>query len=199
MTTKKRGRPLGKGTLENLRLEKMMREIPAYVLKLTAGEKAQLEESFKHDERIRLEILETYKHGSWTPDEHAYNMASLGHESFEGYEQQVLDDDDRYSRLAKKIRSNAGTEIRRKAGIRQGKVMEINKVVIEKIGNSNAYNIHRVAKMIHEQWRSMKLVHRFTTEDKNMQCRGDGDMPASVRTITRWLKQHLSNFDKPRR
>ena len=199
MTTKKRGRPLGKGTLENLRLEKMMREIPAYVLKLTAGEKAQLEESFKHDERIRLEILETYKHGSWTPDEHAYNMASLGHESFEGYEQQVLDDDDRYSRLAKKIRSNAGTEIRRKAEIRQGKVMEINKVVIEKIGNSNAYNIHRVAKMIHEQWRSMKLVHRFTTEDKNMQCRGDGDMPASVRTITRWLKQHLSNFDKPRR
>jgi hypothetical protein len=199
MTTKKRGRPLGKGTLENLRLEKMMREIPAYVLKLTADEKAQLEESFKHDEKIRLEILETYKHGSWTPDEHAYNMASLGHESFEGYEQQVLDDDDRYSRLAKKIRSNAGTEIRRKAEIRQGKVMEINKVVIEKIGNSNAYNIHRVAKMIHEQWRSMKSVHRFTTEDKNMQCRGDGDMPASVRTITRWLKQHLSNFDKPRR
>ena len=126
-------------------------------------------------------------------------MASLGHESFEGYEQQVLDDDDRYSRLAKKIRSNAGTEIRRKAEIRQGKVMEINKVVIEKIGNSNAYNIHRVAKMIHEQWRSMKSVHRFTTEDKNMQCRGDGDMPASVRTITRWLKQHLPNFDKPRR
>lgn len=199
MTTKKRGRPLGKGTLENLRLEKMMREIPAYVLKLTADEKAQLEESFKHDEKIRLEILETYKHGSWTPDEHAYNMASLGHESFEGYEQQVLDDDDRYSRLAKKIRSNAGTEIRRKAEIRQGKVMEINKVVIEKIGKSNAYNIHRVAKMIHEQWRSMKSVHRFTTEDKNMQCRGDGDMPASVRTITRWLKQHLSNFDKPRR
>ncbi|MDA9885600.1 hypothetical protein N9D59_08335 [Burkholderiaceae bacterium] len=199
MTTKKRGRPLGKGTLENLRLEKMMREIPAYVLKLTADEKAQLEESFKHDEKIRLEILETYKHGSWTPDEHAYNMASLGHESFEGYEQQVLDDDDRYSRLAKKIRSNAGTEIRRKAEIRQDKVMEINKVVIEKIGNSDAYNIHRVAKMIHEQWRSMKSVHRFTTEDKNMQCRGDGDMPASVRTITRWLKQHLSNFDKPRR
>ena len=199
MTTKKRGRPLGKGTLENLRLEKMMREIPAYVLKLTADEKAQLEESFKHDEKIRLEILETYKHGSWTPDEHAYNMASLGHESFEGYEQQVLDDDDRYSRLAKKIRSNAGTEIRRKAEIRQGKVMESNKVVIEKIGNSNAYNIHRVAKMIHEQWRSMKSVHRFTTEDKNMQCRGDGDMPASVRTFTRWLKQHLSNFDKPRR
>ena len=132
MTTKKRGRPLGKGTLENLRLEKMMREIPAYVLKLTADEKAQLEESFKHDEKIRLEILETYKHGSWTPDEHAYNMASLGHESFEGYEQQVLDDDDRYSRLAKKIRSNAGTEIRRKAEIRQDKVMEINKVVVRR-------------------------------------------------------------------
>jgi hypothetical protein len=30
-------------------------------------------------------------------------MASLGNESFDGYEQQVLDDDDRYSRLAKKI------------------------------------------------------------------------------------------------
>lgn len=199
MTPKKRGRPLGKATLEKLRLEKMMCEIPAYLPKLTADEKAQREESFKHNEKIRLEILKTYKHGSWTPDEHAYNMASLGHESFESYEQQVLDDDDRYSRLAKKIRSDAGTEIKRKAEIRQGKVMEINKALIEKIGNSNAYNIHRVATMIHEQWTSMKSVHRFATEDKNMQCRGDGDMPASVRTITRWLKQHFSNFDKSRR
>jgi hypothetical protein len=198
MTPKKRGRPLGKATLEKLRLEKMMREMPAHLPTLTADEKAQLEEGFKHSEKIRREILETYKYGSWTPDEHAYNMASLGHESFEGYELQVLDDDDRYSRLAKKIRRDAGAENKRKAEIRQVKVMEINKALIVKIGNSNSYNIHRVATMIHEQWTSMKPVQRLATEDKNMPCRGDGGIPASVRTITRWLKLHLSKFDKPR-
>jgi hypothetical protein len=197
MTPKKRGRPLSNATLEKLRLEKMMREIPPYLPRLIAEKKAQLEEGFKHSEKIRLEILESYKHGSWTPDEHAYNMASLGHESFEGYEQQVLDDDDRYRRLAKKIRSDAGAENKRKAKIRQGKVMEINKALIEKINNSDSYNTHRVATKIHEQWTSMSSVNRLANEDKNMLCRGDGGMPASVRTITRWLEQHLSTFDKP--
>ncbi len=171
MKPKKRGRPLGKATLEKLRLEKMMREMPAHLPRLTADEKAQLEEGFKHSEKIRLEILETYKYGSWTPDEHAYNMASLGHESFEGYELQVLDDDDRYSRLAKKIRRDAGAENKRKAEIRQVKVMEINKALIEKIGNSTSYNIHRVATMIHEQWTpDAKAVALAKTKQTIREC-----------------------------
>lgn len=199
MTPKKRGRPLGKATLEKLRLEQMMREMPAHLPRLTADEKAQLEAAFKHNEKIRLEILKTYKHGLWTPDEHAYSMASLGDESAEGHEQLILDDEDRYSRLAKKIRRYAGAETKRKADIRQVKVIEINKVLIEKIGDSNSYNIHRVATMIHEQWVSMMPAQRLAAEDKSMSCRGDGGKPASVRTITRWLEQHLSTFDKPRR
>ena len=65
--------------------------------------------------------------------------------------------------------------------------------------NSDTYNINRVATMIHEQWTSMKSVHRLATEDKNMPCRGDGGVPVSVRTITRWLELRESSFDKPRR
>ena len=102
MTAKKRGRPFSKATLEKQRIEKIMRTIPSHLPKLTDEELAELEEGFKHNEKIRLEILKTYKYGSWTPDEHAYNMASLGDESFEGYEQKVLDDDARYSQQAKK-------------------------------------------------------------------------------------------------
>ena len=113
MIPKKRGRPLGKETLEKLRIEKMMREIPTYLPRLTSEEKAELEESIQQGEEIRLEILKTYKHGSWTPDEHAYSMASLGDESFEGHEQKVLDDDARYSQQAKKYRADAGTEIKK--------------------------------------------------------------------------------------
>jgi hypothetical protein len=199
MTTKKRGRPLSKEKSEKLRLKKLMSELPPYLPRLSADEKAQLEEDYKHNKKVCLEILETYKHGSWTPDEHAYKMASLGHESLEGYEQQIIDDDDRYSRLAKKIRRDAGAENKRKAEIRKGKVMEINKALIEKINNSDSYNIHRVATMIYQQWTSMSAVHRLAAEDKKMSCRGDGGMPASVRTITRWLEQHLSTFDKPRK
>lgn len=199
MTPKKRGRPLGEATLEKLRIEKMMSQIPTYIPRLTAQEKAEPEERFKHSERIRLEILKTYKYGPWTPDEHAYNMASLGHESFEGYEHKVLDDDARYSQQAKKIRADAGEENKRKAKPRQDKVMEINKALIEKINNSDTYNINRVAIMIHEQWTSMTSGHRLATEDKNMPCRGDGGVSVSVRTITRWLELRESSFDKPRR
>lgn len=199
MIPNKRGRPLGKETLEKRRLEKMMSEIPTYLPRLTAAEKAALEEGLKRSEEIRLEILKTYKCGPWTPDRHAYNMASLGHESFEEYEQKVLDDDARYSHQAKKIRTAAGTENKRKAGPRQRKVMEINKVLIEKLKNTRVYNTHRIATMIHEQWGSMESVHRFASEDKNMTCRGDGGEPVSVRTIERWLEQHVSTFDKPRR
>jgi hypothetical protein len=199
MTTKKRGRPLGKVTLEKQRIEKMMRELPAYLPKLTAEEKAELEESFKHSEKIRLDILKTYKHGSWTQDEHAYNMASLGHESFEGYEQKVLDDDAKYKLQAKKIRADAGSENKRKALPRQKKVMEINKALIEKLKNSSTYNTHRIATMIHDQWESMNSVHRLAGESMSMTCRGDGAKQVSVRTIERWLDQHISTFDKPRK
>jgi hypothetical protein len=199
MTAKKRGRPLSKETLEKQRIEKMMRTIPTHLPRLTDEEHAEIEESFKHNEKIRLEILKTYKYGSWTPDEHAYNMASLGDESFEGYEQKVLDDDAKYSQQAKKIRADAGGENKRRAQPRQEKVMEINKALIEKISKSHTYNTHRIAKMIHEQWASMESVHRLATEDKNMPRRGDGGKPASVRTITRWLGQHSSTFDKSRR
>jgi hypothetical protein len=199
MTQKKSGRPLGKATLEKQRIEKMMRTIPAHLPRLTDEEQAELEESFKHNEKIRLEILKTYKYGSWTPDEHAYNMASLGDESFEGYEQKVLDDDARYSQQAKKIRNDAGGTNKRKAQPRQDKVMEINKSLIEKIDKSSTYNTNRIATMIHEQWTSMNSLHRLATEDKNMPFRGDGGKQVSIRTIERWLEQHLSTFDMPRR
>jgi hypothetical protein len=199
MTTKKRGRPLGEETLEKQRIEKMMREIPAHIPRLAAAEKAELEESFKNSQKIRHEILKKFKHGSWTPDQHAYNMESLGHESFEGYEQQVHDDEDRYNRLAKKIRSDAGAENKRKAKPRQDEVMKVNKSLIEKLNSSSTYNVHRIATMIHEQWKSMKPTNRLASEDKSMSCRGDGGEAVSVRTIERWLEQHVSTFDRLRK
>ena len=126
-------------------------------------------------------------------------MASLGDESLEGHEQKVLDDDARYSQQAKKIRADAGAENQRKAGVRQGKVIEINKALIDKLKKSGTYNTHRIATMIHEQWESMEPVHRLAKEDKSLFRRGDGGKPVVVRTIERWLEQHVSTFDKPRR
>ena len=196
MMPKQRGRPLGEETLEKERIEKMMREIPSHIPRLTAKEKTELEEGFKQGEKIRHEILKSFKYGSWTPDDHAYNMASIGNEGFEGYEEKVLDDDDRYKLQAKKIRADAGAENKRKAKPRREKVMEINKVLIDKLNNSTTYNAHRIAKMIHEQWKSMKPTNRLASEDKRMSCRGDGGEAVSVRTIERWLDQHVSTFDR---
>ena len=177
----------------------MLREMPEYLPRLTAKQKAEIDESIRQAEEVRIEILKTYKHGQWTPDEHAYNMASLGDESLYGKEKDVLDADDMYSRQARKIRADAGAENKRKSGIRQSKVIEINKALIEKLNISSTYNTHRIATMIHQQWKSMEGVHRLASEDKSMTCRGDGGMPVSVRTIERWLKQHVTTFDKPKK
>lgn len=195
---KKRGRPLGTATLERMRFEKMISEFPAHIPRLTLKEKTELEEEFRNDEAIRLEILKNYKHGSWTPDEHAYSMASLGDESFEGHKQKFLDDDSKYKHKAKKIRVNAGGAIIKKSHLRQEKVMEINKALIEKINTTKTYTLHRVASLIHEQWKSMKPAQRLANEANSMNCRGDDNSPASVRSITRWIECRLATFDKPR-
>lgn len=184
---KKRGRPPGKATLEKRRINEMLSQIPPYLKTPDANEQNALQESIDHSEKIRQEILKTYKHGVWTPDEHAYSMASLGDESLEGFEKQILDDDDKYARRAKDIREEAGKEKKRLASIRANELRTKNCVLISKIKTSPIYTIHKVAKIIHNQWGAVSHGQRLVGEPTSLTSRGDGKTAPSVRTITRWL------------
>jgi hypothetical protein len=58
----------------------------------------ELEESFRQSERVRQEILRGYKHGPTTPDNHAYEMATLGDESMMGHEARILENDKSFAK-----------------------------------------------------------------------------------------------------
>ena len=193
-TMKKRGRPPSAATLENRRAKDLLQSISPH---MTPAELAVLKQSYAHDEEIRQEILSKYKHGTWTPDEHAYKMASLGDESLHGHEQQVLDDDARYNRIAKKIRVEAGKTVKNVAQLRRESVLQKNRVLIARAGSIQAYNRHKVATIIHGQWKTIAPGHRLVGEDQNMSGRGDGGEPVSIRTIERWLEQGPTFFDRP--
>ncbi len=110
-----RGRPAGPSTLERRRVEDLLRSPPVHIPRMTAAERADLEESLAAGERVRRQILKDYKHGATTPNAHAYDMASLGDESMEGHEAEVIARDHTYKTIADEARGKGGHENRKTA------------------------------------------------------------------------------------
>jgi hypothetical protein len=183
---KRPGRPPSQATLEKRRVEAMMKNMPEHLPKLTEEEKFKLDESFAHDEKIRKEILRTYKHGITTPDNHAYDMASLGDESLIGHEQRILEADDTYAYRAKRYREKGAANTKDKNYERREALRGINQNLISRIRPNGRYTLHRVAQLIHDQWESMSPSQKFPGEE-SLSRRGDGHDRPSVITIGRWI------------
>ena len=186
MAEKKRGRPPSTTTLEMRRIEAMLKSMPKHLPKLTKAEKSEFDKSFAQTEKIRQEILKSFKHGRTTPDDHAYAMASIGDESLIGHEQKILDADDEYKYKAKRYREWGTSATRDKNSDRKASINKTNQVLISKIRPNGRFTLHRVVKMIHEQWDSMLHTDKFQGE-KSLTCRGDGQDKPSVSTIRRWI------------
>lgn len=184
--TKPRGRPPSEATLEMRRMEAMLKSMPEHLPKLTEAEKSMLDESFAHNEKIRQEILKTFKHGRTTPDDHAYAMASIGDASMIGHEQEILDADDEYARRAKQYREEGTRTTRNNKVNRQEVIRGINHKLISKTQSSGTYTVYRVAKMIYDQWDSILPAQKLPGED-SLARRGDGQDRPSVTTISRWI------------
>jgi hypothetical protein len=187
MAEKKRGRPPSTTTLEMRRMEAMLKSMPEHIPKLTEAQKSMLDESFAHNEKIRQEILKTFKHGRTTPDDHAYAMASIGDESLIGHEQEILDADDEYKYRAKRYRESGTSATRNKNSDRKASIKKINQVLISKIRPNGRFTVHRVALMIYDQWDSMLPSDKFHGEE-SLTSRGDGDKRPGVSTIGRWIE-----------
>lgn len=184
---KKRGRPPKAETVENRRIRELLSSPPTHIPSLTKSELKELQESFAHNEKIRQEILATHKYGQWTPDEHAYSMASLGDESFAEFEKKILDDDDKYRIQAQRIRQKAGYRNRRHAEQRAALILDKNRALVSKIGTGSTYKKHKIAKILHAQWSTVTPAQRLKDEPTTLISRGDGKKPPSIRTLERWL------------
>jgi hypothetical protein len=95
-----RGRPQSKVTHERLRIAELLKELPSYLPPVSAEELEALNASAAANEEIRQQIIKDFRHGASTPNQHAYDMASLGDESLEGYESSVLARDKQYQKAA---------------------------------------------------------------------------------------------------
>jgi hypothetical protein len=141
-------------------------------------------------EAARIKVLKEFKHGQSTPNQHAYEMASIGDEWFDGdnkkFAQKITDRDAAFRSKATQIRQKAGGSNIRKSRSRSELILEINSVLINKIETSPAFNTHSVALRIRKEWEAVD--HLLSGELASLKRRGDGKQPVSVRQIERWIK-----------
>jgi hypothetical protein len=186
MATSNRGRPPRPETLERRRVEEILRNMPSHIPRLTHQERRALELTIAEMEKTRLELIAASGH--MAPDEHAYAMGSLGDESMVGFEGEILRDDAFYKQRAKGALHKAGITVRTLSEARQRKIIEINRVLIAKIGKGSFYTLHRVAEIILTQWDRVLPGQRLAGEPNSLIRRGDGGQCPSLRTLERWLK-----------
>ena len=194
--TKNRGRPPKLETLELRKAKKIEEELmavrPERKGKTNTSASSNWNSMLESMELTRKIILANFK-PRWAPDEHAYNMAALGDEWFEGnnraHAEKILKDDAMYQSQARKIRQRAGGTNITKSLDRSENILQINQVLIKKIAPGSAYKPNSVAKQIVSQWNHLSEAQRLVGEPKSMKRRGDGGKPVSVRTIERWLKK----------
>ena len=186
---KKRGRPKSAATLETERIEEMLQNTPAYLPKITAEKKNQLLESIAHGEAIRLEILKTYKTSATIPDDHAYQMASLGDESMIGYEQQVIQRDARYQQQAKALRAAGVLKVRKTAARRAKELCDKNRVLLETMKPFGHLTLSDVASKIRRDWSNVHPHSLMPGETGKLTERGIVGDPPSIRTIKNYIQQ----------
>jgi hypothetical protein len=173
---KKKGRPKGKLTLEMERQEKMFAEI-SKKYPLTKEEREHYETMHKNGEKVRKQILKDYKTHKMIPDDHAYTMASLGDESLEGFEDQIIAQDNYYKQKIKKSTARGGETLSEEADARAKSVWNKNKDLIERINKKDKkLKLHGAATKILNEWAK----------------RGDGQIKPSINSIKNWYHRLIS-------
>ena len=189
MTGGKRGRPKSQTRLEQEQTDQWLRNPPAYITPMTGEHLNQVEESFRQSERVRQEILRDYKHGPTTPDNHAYEMASLGDESLTGHEARILQNDKEFAERQSVYRVRGAESTKQKADDRAQQLAQKNRVLIGLINTTGVYTVNKVAGMIEAQWDAMTPGNILKGEPPDMGRRGiDGPKP-SLKTIERWIEK----------
>jgi hypothetical protein len=170
---KKRGRPPSQATIEARRIEDMLKNLPER-MQPTKAERHEQHKLLESMERARQDILKTFKYGRTTPDRHAYEMASIGDESLNGYENEVIKRDRFYKERATKSRLAGALESRSNAQDRAEQAMGNFKDLLRKVEPLGPLTKTRASAQMREDW---------------LKYGNFGD-PPSERTLRRWINAH---------
>ena len=167
MTKAKRGRPISESTKEMLRLEKMFANPPKHIKKMTKAETKNVQEILINMEEVRKEILKTFKHSATTPDQHAYDMASIGDEMMEGHEEIILERDEEYETRARNFQQSGGKETKKAADTKAKEIYKLNKSLIDKIRPLGQHSVTSAAKIILMDW-NKRGIHGEKPSERTM-------------------------------
>lgn len=187
--TGQRGRPKSAATLERERIEELLRTRPSHIPLKTDAEKTAILNWLSHLEKIRTEILKDHKTSATIPDEHAYVMASLGHEGFLGNEQTVLKKDEDYQRKSQENREDGGEAVRSEADRRAHELCTKNRILLESMKPFGRLSLSDVASKIIRDWAAVHPDSLVKGESKGLKERGLAGDPPDTKTIKNYIRK----------
>jgi len=174
-------------------VNQIFENLPEYIKNLTPA-KRQEASLFNLDdmERVNKEILKKYKINQSVPDLHAYDMASLGDEAMDGFNESVISKNKQYKVAIRVYRTRGGKKTQKNSITRGDEIFRKNYVLISKIGKIKAYNRKTVSERIYNEWDRVESL--LPGEPEALKARGDADQgnkKAAFITIWRWINARL--------
>ena len=183
MTPTKRGRPPSEATIEKRRIEEFLKNPPAHIPPMNEGERRVMDSMLDSLNKAEREILRQYRTSPNIPKSHAYEMASLGDESLQGFESEIIARDQQYQLDAETRRFNGGLVRENEANGEAHRLAGANKDLVKEI-QSGQLTIGRAAQKIHDRWSTRGVPSKGKNKDKR----------PSLRTI----KRHLTRATETR-
>jgi hypothetical protein len=201
---KGRGRPLSQETLEKRRVDELLKNINKPI---SLEEIAWRDSMLSSLEEAESELLSDYKSNPTIPRSHIFELASLGDESMLGYEDLILERDNKLRQAVISNRHKGGDEYHQNTKSRAKLLCEKNRILLGKMKPNGHLSKNKVATKIHEEWDRIPSGNRQLGEE-GMDRRGVEDLGInaskvpSVRTIERYIDLGSSfshkKFDKAR-
>lgn len=185
---KKRGRPKSAATLESERIAEMLKNKPAHLPNMTAVEQKQAVENFTYAEKIRVEILKTYKTSATIPDAHAYLMASIGDESLIDHAHEILQQDSTYQEQAQTNRDTGANAVCTNAKDRAQSLCRKNRVLLERLKPFGPLTLSDVASKILKEWAIVHPDALLPGEATTLTRRGVEGDPPTTKTIKNYIR-----------
>jgi hypothetical protein len=118
---------------------------------MNEGERRVMDSMLDSLNKAEREILHQHRTSPNIPKSHAYEMASLGDESLQGFESEIIARDQQYRIDAESTRSKGGQARGNEPNFRAHRLAEINEDLIEKV-NSGEISTGEAARRIHNRW-----------------------------------------------
>ena len=179
MTPTKRGRPPSEATIEKRRIEEFLENPPAHTL-MNKEKRREIDSMLDSLNKAEREILRQYRTSPNIPKSHAYEVASLGDESLQGFESEIIARDQQYQLDAETRRFNGGLVRESEANDEAQRLVDANQDLVKEI-HSGQLSIGRAAQKLHDHWPTRGVPSKGIDEDKK----------PSLRTIKRHLTRAI--------